>query len=314
MCYYTNRKGACVTEGRPISESREPGDVAGALGRVLVTGASGRIGRAVVEELQTRGVEVTALVLEEATLPVARVVVGDAGDPVAARAAVEGVDAVVHLAARPSPAAGTPLEVFAGNTGATFSILEAAGAAGIRRAVIASSYAIAGLTFGRSPARPPYLPLDAEIPLQISDPYALSKQVDEATAAMMARRHGMSITSLRLPFVAGYGELARAYRRYAADPAAGASEVWSYLDVRDAAHALLLAIQRAPAGAPVLYVAAPDTLSPEPTEQLLDAHLAGVPRRRRFPGRTVPIDLAPAAEILGFAARHPFRPGRSGDD
>ena len=284
--------------------------MAATLRRVLVTGGAGQIGRAVLDLLATEGIASTALVLQDTgDLPSTTVVVGDAGDPDVATRAVTGADAVIHLAAHPSPFAATAEEVFCGNTRATFTVLEAAGRHGIRRAAIASSYAIAGLTFAASPVRPAYLPFDAAIPLRITDPYALSKQTDEATAAMMARRHGMSVPALRLPLVsdAAVG-LPKVAARYAESPAAGAGEVWSYLDVRDAARAFLRAVQVAPAGAPVLYVAAPETLMRQPTEDLLDVYLPDVPRRTTFTGRAVPIDLAPVRAVLGFTARHIFSP------
>jgi nucleoside-diphosphate-sugar epimerase len=276
---------------------------------VLVTGASGHIGRATLGCLARNGVRATALVLDDTgDLPAYRVVTGDATHPGAVGAALDGVDAVIHLAALPSPAAGAAVDVFATNTRATFVVLEEAGRAGIRRACIASSYAIAGLTFGVRPQPLAYLPVDAAIPLLISDPYALSKQADEATAAMMARRYGMSVVAIRFPFVGDAdGRLAAAAERYAASPASGASEVWSYLDVRDAARALLAAVQVAPPGAQVVYAAAPETLAPYPTDWLLDRFLPGVPRRRAFPGREVPIDLEPARQLLGFAAEHRYR-------
>jgi nucleoside-diphosphate-sugar epimerase len=306
-CYHT----AIPTSKTQISIGTQTGgDVAASLRRVLVTGGAGQIGRAVLDLLAAEGIAATALVLgDTGDLPAATVVVGDAGDPDVAARAVTGADAVIHLAAHPSPLGATAKEVFCGNTRATFAVLEAAGRQGIRRAAIASSYAIAGLTFATGPVRPAYLPFDAAIPLQISDPYALSKQTDEATAAMMARRHGMSVPALRLPLVsdAAVG-LPKVAARYAENPAAGAGDVWSYLDVRDAARAFLLAIRVAPAGAPVLYAAAPETLMRQPTEELIDAYLPDVPRRTTFAGRAVPIDLAPARAVLGFTARHIFAP------
>lgn len=74
------------------------------LSRVLVTGAAGLIGRAVLARCAAEDVPVTALVLEDpGDLKADRVVVGDAGDPEAVRRALEGVEAVIHLAAIPSP-------------------------------------------------------------------------------------------------------------------------------------------------------------------------------------------------------------------
>ncbi|GCE02498.1 NAD-dependent epimerase/dehydratase family protein [Embleya hyalina] len=281
--------------------------------RVLVTGAAGRLGRAVSAELADRGVPVTALVVGDVedvgALRVGRVVVGDARDPEVVADALRGVDAVIHLAALASPEVAAPEVVFATNTQATFVVLNEAGRAGVRRAVVASSLSVTGLPFARSTPRPQpaHLPFDTALPLLIEDPYALSKQVDEATAAMMHRRHGMTAVALRLPFLGDPERLAAHAARLAADPALGASEVWSYLDLRDAARACVLGLT-APAvtGAPVLFVAAPDTLMAAPTADLLAAHLPDVPRRAEFPGRTVPIDLAPGRALLGFTARYPY--------
>ncbi|MFI1386637.1 NAD-dependent epimerase/dehydratase family protein [Embleya sp. NPDC020886] len=290
--------------------------------RVLVTGAAGRLGTAVSAELADRGVPVTALVAPPASasagspsvdeavrLCVDRVVVGDARDPAAVAEALDGVDAVIHLAALASPEVAPAEVVFGTNTQATFVVLNEAGRMGVRRAVVASSLSVTGLPFARSTPRPQpaYLPLDTALPLRVEDPYALSKQVDEATAAMMHRRYGMTVAALRLPFLGDPDRLAGHAARLAANPALGAPEVWSYLDLRDAARACVLGLT-APAvtGAPVLFVAAPDTLMAAPTGELLAAHLPDVPRRAVFPARSVPIDLTPARRLLGFTARHPY--------
>lgn len=109
--------------------------------RVMVTGAAGRIGRAVLALLAERGIEVNALVLDDPGDLAARLVVtGDAADAKTVRAALEGADAVIHLAAIPTPARNTAFEVFAGNSLSTFTVLEEAYRAGIRHAAVASSW------------------------------------------------------------------------------------------------------------------------------------------------------------------------------
>src|SRR5262249_62120953 len=67
---------------------------------VLVTGSAGRIGRAVVAELQARGWPVRGFD-RETTPGAADCVVGDLTDAAAVRRAVEGVATVIHLAATP---------------------------------------------------------------------------------------------------------------------------------------------------------------------------------------------------------------------
>jgi nucleoside-diphosphate-sugar epimerase len=154
--------------------------------RVLVTGAAGLVGTAVLDLLAERGVPVTALVLQKAPdLLADRVVVGDACSAEVVDEALRDVTDVIHLAAIPSPLRDPGEIVFGHNTLATFTVLDRAGQAGVARAAIASSYAICGLPFARRPLRMPYLPIDAGLPLQFTDPYALSKQVDEATALMV---------------------------------------------------------------------------------------------------------------------------------
>jgi nucleoside-diphosphate-sugar epimerase len=279
------------------------------MSRVLVTGAAGLVGSAVLELLSAERIPATALVLEPPSvpLPTDRVVVGDACDPGVVAGALRDAEAVIHLAAIPAPDRDPDERVFARNTQATFTVLDRAGKAGIRKAAIASSYAICGLPFARRPLTIPYLPMDTGLPLQITDPYALSKLIDETTAAMMSRQYGMTVVALRMPFIGTpTGRLADAAQRYRDDPLAGAADVWSYLDARDAARALLAALSPAEPGNHIVYVAAPETLAPYPTEELLGRFHPDVPHPA-FDGRTVPIDLTAARDLLGFEARYPWR-------
>ncbi len=276
---------------------------------VLVTGAAGRLGQVLVAELARSGVTTTGLVLSTSdTVDGAdRVVVGDAGDPAVVADALSGVDAVVHLAAIPSPDLAEPHQVFGANTLATFVVLDQAGRSGIRRAVIASSFSATGLPFSPVPTRPAYLPVDEALPSRVADPYALGKCVDELTAAMAWRAYGLSSVALRLPFLGDpAGRLAERADRFAASPGSGTADLWSYLDYRDAALACVAGLTVAPAGAHVVGLAAPDTLSPYPTQMLLDRYLPGVPCRFELPDRASPVDTTRARELLGFRPRHLF--------
>ncbi|MFE2035114.1 NAD-dependent epimerase/dehydratase family protein [Streptomyces scopuliridis] len=275
--------------------------------RVMVTGAAGRIGRAVLALLAERGIETNALVLEDPGDLTARLVItGDAADPKTVRAALDGADAVIHLAAIPSPLHHGAGEVFGGNTLATFTVLEEAGRGGIRRAALASSFGVTGLPWTDEPhPHPAYLPVDEAMPAQVADAYGLSKQTDELTARTMARRHHMSVICLRYPFVGGIDERLRARAdQLTADPAAGARELWTYLEVRDAARAALLALGVPGPGAHTVHLCAPETLVPFPTEELLRRYHPATPLRRPLPGRTAPIDTTAARRLLGFTARH----------
>lgn len=280
---------------------------------VLVTGAAGRLGRAVLADLAARGVPVTGLDRRAPDdVRVAAFHVGDATDARLVRAALSDVDTVIHLAATPTPEELPGAEVFVGNVAATFTVLDEAARAGVPRAVIASSFSVTGLPFGPPALRPAHVPIDESSPLLVTDPYALSKQADEATAAMIARRDGMTVAALRFPLLGFPGEpphggqLTAQAERYRTDPGSGVSHLWTYLDSRDAARACWLAATVALSGCHPMFVTAPETLAPYPTEDLLDRFLPGVPRRAPLPGRTVPVDLTAVRTLLGFAAEHEY--------
>lgn len=293
-----------VTPTAPVS-ARAPGDAGPVPRRVLVTGAAGGLGRVLLAVCAARGIAVTGLdVAVSGRLECDRVVIGDAGDTATVRSALAEVDAVVHLAAMASPNHGLPEAVFSNNVRSTFVVLEEAGRAGVRRAVVASSFSVLGLPWADRPLHPAYLPVDEAVPLQVEDPYGLSKQVDEATAAMMSRRHHMAVVALRFPFLGSPERLAARAAQYAADAGVGAAELWSYLDSRDAAQACVAAIEAPLAGYRAVFVAAPATLATLPTEELLARHHPHVRRRRSLDGRAVPIDLSAGQQLLGFTARH----------
>lgn len=274
--------------------------------RVLVTGAAGRIGRGVLDVLARESVAATALVLDDpGDLRADRVVVGDARSPELVARAMEGADGVIHLAAIPTPLEDPPEVVFGTNTLSTFTVLDAAGRGGVRRAVIASSQAASGTAFAAQELHPSYVPVDDDTPDQAADPYALSKRADELTADMMARRHGMPVVALRFPFVGGTDERLRDHAdAVARDPALGARSLWAYLETRDAAEAAWLALRCPADGAVVIHVAAPETLVPVPTLDLLRRYHPDTPLRRPIEGRTVPYDLTTAEQVLGFHARY----------
>jgi nucleoside-diphosphate-sugar epimerase len=273
--------------------------------RVLVTGAAGRLGSEVLRVVAAQGAAVVGLDRHDPG-GTDTFFTGSAADVGLVAEAMAGVDAVIHLAAIPRPTLGAPEEVFVGNAAATFVVLDQAARAGVRRAVIASSLSITGLPFSPEPAVPDYVPVDEAMPLQVADPYALSKQADEATAAMVARRDGMAVVALRFPMLGELDFLAENAELFREDPGFAASSLWAYLDMRDAAMACWLGLTSDVSGAHALYLAAPDTLSPYPTEDLVARYLPGTRRRAPLPGRSVPIDTSAARALLGFSATHIF--------
>jgi nucleoside-diphosphate-sugar epimerase len=126
---------------------------------------------------------------------------GDVTDYVQVRHAVEGMEAVVHLAAVRHPSLAPGQEVFRVNGAGTFNIYQAAAEVGIRRVVSASSINALGYNFGIKEFPLLYFPMDEEHPTYTTDPYSFSKRVVEEIAAYFYRREGISGVLLRLPAV-----------------------------------------------------------------------------------------------------------------
>ena len=110
--------------------------------KVLVTGASGLLGRAVAAELLAAGHEVRCFQRRPSQVAGASDSLGSVTDPDAVARAVSGQDAVVHLAAKVS-LAGDPADFDRVNVGGTRNLLAAARDAGVERFVYVSSPSVA---------------------------------------------------------------------------------------------------------------------------------------------------------------------------
>uniref|UniRef100_UPI002ADE06B9 NAD-dependent epimerase/dehydratase family protein n=1 Tax=Bellilinea sp. TaxID=2838785 RepID=UPI002ADE06B9 len=108
--------------------------------RVLVTGSRGKVGRWVVQRLHEAGHALCMLDKSTDDVPgYGEQVVGDVRDGVLVRRLMQGVDAVVHLAAIPNDIPGREEELLDINLRGTWTILLAAAESGVRRVVYFSS-------------------------------------------------------------------------------------------------------------------------------------------------------------------------------
>mgnify|MGYP001024132625 FL=1 len=141
---------------------------------VLVTGAAGLLGRFVVRELLANGYSVRGLDRRAGETDI-EWHVGDVTDPALVAGAMNGTDAVLHIAAIPNIWSGDGQTIMRVNLLGTYTVFEAAEAAGVRRAVFCSSDSVAGYTVREGRMLPPrYAPLDLDHPLLATDPYAVS--------------------------------------------------------------------------------------------------------------------------------------------
>jgi L-arabinose 1-dehydrogenase [NAD(P)+] len=175
--------------------------------RIAVTGAAGSVGRQALAALDDH--DVTPLVHREHDDIDGTVV--EIADRDAVREAVAGHDAVVHLAADPSPDAGWDA-VLGANIDGTHSVYEAARRGGVDRVVFASTNHVANMRNVADPASPESLRADAE-PVRPEDPprpdsfYAVSKVTGEALGSYYADRHGLVVVDLRIGWLLDREEL-----------------------------------------------------------------------------------------------------------
>ncbi|GAB2682018.1 NAD-dependent epimerase/dehydratase family protein [Kribbella swartbergensis] len=171
--------------------------------RVLVTGAAGFIGRAVVAGLRRRGVAVTAVDREPAEQSWddgVYVVTGELGDQEVCVAAFETrPTAVVHLAALTSVlrSVDAPMQTFAQNVTITQVLLELSRGSGVDRFVLASTNAVVG-NVGTST-------ITADLPLRPLTPYGATKAACEMLLSAYSGSYGMATAALRFTNVYGPG-------------------------------------------------------------------------------------------------------------
>lgn len=178
------------------------------MSRILVTGGRGFIGRALVPLLLARGHEVTVTSRSdecgEPTWPGVKLIqTASLGADTDWAEALEGINAVVHLAGRVhvmNETAVDPLAAFrAVNAEGTRRLAEAAVAAGVDRFVLLSSIKVNG------EAARPDTPFTADQPPAPVDPYGISKLEAEQALFSVARRTKLVPVVLRPPLVYGPG-------------------------------------------------------------------------------------------------------------
>src|SRR5262245_22101065 len=172
--------------------------------RVLVTGAHGKVGRALVPALMRAGHEVRATDLTRPQWDrlldprqAEDYVQADLTDAGACYAIVRGCDAVVHTAAIPQPLHNPPHVVFDNNLLATFNVLETAIAAGVSRFVNFSIGTVTGCIFSHPPIAPEYLPNDEQHPIRPQHPYATAKWFRQLLMDRAPERADLAAISIR---------------------------------------------------------------------------------------------------------------------
>lgn len=277
--------------------------------KIAVTGAEGRVGRHVVQELLNHNYEVVAITLDTwAESPVENRV-ADITQYEQLMNAFAGCDAIIHLAGIPNPMQGEETQVFQTNTTGVFNAALAAGNLNIPKLVVASSDCALGITFSHQLTSPAYLPLDEGHPTAPDNCYGLSKLVGEQIAEGMAKRFGMSIVSLRISAVQD-AEIYKAdwFIHDLHNPERGVTDnLWAYIDVRDCARAFRLAVEADIPGHEIITIASHETRAIVPSEELIARYFPHTPLRKPIQGFQSFQDCSKAKKLLNFEAKYSWR-------
>ena len=209
--------------------------------KIAVTGGSGKAGRAA--DLLEHGHQVINIdrvpsaesSSPDSPAPFLAADLTDYGETVEALGNAEklpGIEAVVHLAAIPSPVHSTPDLTFRTNVTSTHNVFRAATLLGLKRVVWASSETTLGLPFERE--QPHYAPIDEQHPLFPESSYALSKVISEELARQFSRWSAVPFVGLRFSNVMEPQDYAR-FPGFWDDPRKRKGNLWGYIDARDAA-------------------------------------------------------------------------------
>ena len=227
---------------------------------MLITGATGAIGPRVVHAMHLAGYQIRAFSFDAPTVGIfpqsVEVLIGDVTDQAAVRSAMQGVDAVVHLAAllhivNPSPELREKYERI--NVGGTARVIEAAIEADVRRVVLFSTIAVHGHASGQV--------LHEQSPTRPETYYARTKLAAEHIVLNAKRKDGYPLGSvLRLGAVYGsrikgnYERLTHALARHRFIPIGNGLNRRTLVYDKDIARAAVLAVSHPAAAGRVFNV------------------------------------------------------------
>ncbi len=287
------------------------------MARVVVTGGSGKLGRACVADLVAHDWDVVVFdrirpsgLADDLTAAITYLPIdlSDYGQVLDAMLGVEErydrVDALVHLAAIPAPGLVADHDTFANNMNSSFNVVSAARRAGITNIVWASSETVLGLPFDTPP---PYIPVDEEYDPRPESTYSLTKTLEETMARHLCRWDPeLKMVGLRFSNVMEPPDYEQ-FPSFNADPRARKWNLWGYIDARDGAQAVRKALEYDAAGADVFIIANTDTVMSRSNASLVAEVFPGVEVRRDLGERDTLLSIDKARRLLGYEPQHSWR-------
>jgi len=287
--------------------------------RILVTGSSGHLGEALVRVLAAAGHEPVGLDLLPSPFTAITASIGDAG---AVRAALRGVEGVIHTATlhKPHVLTHTRSQFVATNVQGTLNLLEAAVAEGVASFVMTSSTSVFGAALSPPPGAPAAW-VDETLQPVPKNIYGVTKLAAEGLCELFARTQKLPVVVLRTARFFPEPDDDPQLRGGYADANIKVNELLNRrADIEDIVEAHMLALERAPRlgfGRYVISATTPLRRADVATLRTNAAHvvaqrapqaLAEYARRgwSLFPALDRVYDNSLARHALGWQPRHDF--------
>jgi nucleoside-diphosphate-sugar epimerase len=272
--------------------------------KIVVTGGSGKAGRAVVRDLLDHNYVVLNVDLAPSRDPIAPFLKADLTDLGQAVESLRGAESVVHLAAIPAPGLQTDEVTFRVNMTSTYNIFSAAATLGLKRVVWASSETTLGLPFDRE--QPAYAPLDEQHPPYPESSYALSKILSEEMARQFNRWTGIPFVGLRFSNIMEPDDY-QLFPGYWSDARLRKWNLWGYVDARDVAQSCRLGLETDFSGVDHFIIAAGDTCMTRPNHELMAEVFPTVPIREKVRDFETLLSVKKAEKRLGYKPQFSWR-------
>ncbi|WP_216688180.1 NAD-dependent epimerase/dehydratase family protein [Hymenobacter siberiensis] len=288
--------------------------------RVLVTGGTGKLGKVCVADLQAHGYDVFVVDTVPAGENVPHMVadladfgqtldaLSSVGHHIYAGVAPQAFDAVVHLAAIPTPRIAPDAHIFQNNIMSTYNVFEAARRLGIRNVIWASSETTLGEPFDE---KAPYAPVDEDYPLRAKSAYALAKVLMEDMARQFCyQTPDMKLVGLRFSNVMEPADYAK-FPAYNDDPQERKWNMWAYIDARDGAQAIRKAVEWQATGMHAFIIANADTVMSKSSTDLMAEVFPGVEVRKKLGQHETLLSIEKARRELGYEPEYSWREAKT---
>ena len=278
---------------------------------ILVTGGSGKAGRATIKLLLEKHYNVFNVDFvnnSELDVPFTKVDLEDFGDAMEVVSEIDdrinGIDAVIHQAAIPASGLEANYKTFRANTISTYNIFQASKVMNVNNIVWASSETVLGLPFD---TYPPYVPVDENYDPRPESSYSLSKVMGEEMARQFCRRNpDMKIIGLRYSNIMEEHDY-KQFKSFQNDPYLRKWNLWGYIDARDVAQACLLAMESKLKGADNFIISADDTVMNEDNKSLLDKVFPNINIQEDVGKNKTLLSNKKAKRVLGFNPEYSWK-------